>query len=279
MDILLITHAADRLRRWRLTRYEDNYMIAPVLRALADMGHRIMLQRGLPARPVKADLAVMHVDLTVVPPAYVEFGAQFPRCLNLRATDISKRKVSGARLLPGEAWDGPVMVKSDLNWHGFREMRLAKRAAGHGLRAERLPGAVPEYAIYDSLSQVPVSAMDDQALVVEKFLPERHGDLYVTRFWTFSGDQERCTRVFSRSPEVKASNEVGFELCDVPDALRQRRKELGFGYGKFDFVLHDGAPVLLDANKTPGAPPANRAPHWPAAYANGLLRWAESGED
>ncbi len=28
-------------------------------------------------------------------------------------------------------------------------------------------------------------------------------------------------------------------------------------YGKFDFVMHDGAPVLLDANRTPGIPPAS----------------------
>ena len=31
------------------------------------------------------------------------------------------------------------------------------------------------------------------------------------------------------------------------------RQELGFDYGKFDYVVHDGRPVLLDANKTTGA--------------------------
>jgi hypothetical protein len=40
----------------------------------------------------------------------------------------------------------------------------------------------------------------------------------------------------------------------VPDELRQRRHELGFNYGKFDFVLHQGKANLLDANKTPGRP-------------------------
>jgi hypothetical protein len=33
--------------------------------------------------------------------------------------------------------------------------------------------------------------------------------------------------------------------------MRQRRRELGFDFGKLDFVLRDGKAVLLDANRTP----------------------------
>ena len=29
---------------------------------------------------------------------------------------------------------------------------------------------------------------------------------------------------------------------------------MGFDYGKFDFILHDGKPVLFDANFTPTVP-------------------------
>jgi hypothetical protein len=43
----------------------------------------------------------------------------------------------------------------------------------------------------------------------------------------------------------------------VPDFLRAERERLGFDYGKFDFVIHDGQAVLLDANKTPGPPPSS----------------------
>ncbi|MGE4492883.1 MAG: hypothetical protein AB7E65_10655, partial [Syntrophotalea sp.] len=32
---------------------------------------------------------------------------------------------------------------------------------------------------------------------------------------------------------------------------RKRRKDLGFDYGKFDFVQIDGQTILLDANRTP----------------------------
>jgi len=41
----------------------------------------------------------------------------------------------------------------------------------------------------------------------------------------------------------------------VPDELRAERSRLGFDYGKFDFVVHEGRAILLDANRTPSAPP------------------------
>ena len=34
-------------------------------------------------------------------------------------------------------------------------------------------------------------------------------------------------------------------------ALRAWRARLGFDYGKFDFVVRDGEPVLFDVNRTP----------------------------
>jgi len=40
-------------------------------------------------------------------------------------------------------------------------------------------------------------------------------------------------------------------IMAVQQYLDERRK-LGFDYGKFDFVVHEGRAVLLDANKTPG---------------------------
>jgi hypothetical protein len=55
-------------------------------------------------------------------------------------------------------------------------------------------------------------------------------------------------------PPRKATRSIRKEAVPVPDELRQRRHELGFNYGKFDFVLHQGKAILLDANKTPGRP-------------------------
>ncbi len=54
---------------------------------------------------------------------------------------------------------------------------------------------------------------------------------------------------------MKASTAVRREPAPVPDDLRLRRAELGFDFGKFDFVIHEGRAVLLDANRTPSRPP------------------------
>jgi len=40
-------------------------------------------------------------------------------------------------------------------------------------------------------------------------------------------------------------------IADVPEAIRAARRHLGFDYGKFDFVIHQGQPILLDTNSTP----------------------------
>ena len=52
---------------------------------------------------------------------------------------------------------------------------------------------------------------------------------------------------------MKLSNVVErrpFE-SEAPEELQRFRAELGFDYGKFDYVMVDGHPVLLDANSTP----------------------------
>jgi hypothetical protein len=67
------------------------------------------------------------------------------------------------------------------------------------------------------------------------------------------GDRERCTRHVCRDPIIKGDNVVSRTASPVPDALRVERNRLGFDYGKFDFVIHDGVPVLFDANRTPSS--------------------------
>jgi hypothetical protein len=68
----------------------------------------------------------------------------------------------------------------------------------------------------------------------------------------FFGPRERASVSFSPSPVVKRVNTIRSEFVpDVPEAIREARGRLGFDYGKFDFVIHQGRPVLLDANSTP----------------------------
>lgn len=58
---------------------------------------------------------------------------------------------------------------------------------------------------------------------------------------------------FSEEPLVKAHSSVRTVYLDekVPDALLKVRREMGFDFGKFDFVIHTGEVILLDVNKTP----------------------------
>lgn len=92
----------------------------------------------------------------------------------------------------------------------------------------------------------------DERLIVERFIPERDGKLYVLRLWMFFGHQEYSMRVLSELPIVKSRKLVKVELVDeVPGEVRQLRQELGLDFGKIDYVMHDGRPVVFDVNKTP----------------------------
>jgi hypothetical protein len=248
-------------------------MLGPILNELTRMGHEVAVQLGIPNTRKPADLAIMHVDLTVVPKFYLEFGAQYPRCLNLKTWSIGKRDISGALIDQDTTWSGPVIVKSNWNCGGIPEMRLNALARSSQMTAPFLEvKGLDQYQIFESIRSVPKDVLQNPLLVTERFIPEREGDEYAVRFWAFAGDEDRCTRVFSKSPIVKASSLTRFEYCDVPDKLRLRRKELGFDYGKFDFVMHEGEPVLIDANRTPGSPPAPKEATWPRDFANAIIK-------
>ena len=66
------------------------------------------------------------------------------------------------------------------------------------------------------------------------------------------GSRERCTRSITSDKISKASDILRYEPAEVPPEIRLERERLGFDFGKFDFVIYDGEPVLLDANRTPG---------------------------
>jgi hypothetical protein len=108
--------------------------------------------------------------------------------------------------------------------------------------------------------------------VVEKFLPERDDRGFYTRSWLFLGDEGRCKRCRSAHPIVKGPRIIDAEEVSVPEFIREERRRLGIDYGKFDFVIHGGQPILLDANKTPGEPPSRR----PGKRYSNLARGLES---
>jgi len=254
--IVVVTHEHDRFQSGRdiLFRRTSPYLLFDILVELNRRGHSVRVQRG-PAKTHSADIAVLHVDATITPADYLDYARGFPFCLNVETADISKRRLSGALVRANDAWQGPVIVKSNLNNQGIPETFLNRRSERAG-KPPPFPGTptLRPYEVYGSVGDVPEGVFDDDDLVVEKFIPEREPDGFAARFWVFCGEHERCTRYVSPNGLVKASETIRREPVPVPDEMRELRRELGFDYGKFDFVMHEGKAVLLDANKTPGRP-------------------------
>jgi hypothetical protein len=256
--IVVITHEHDRLLERKLfRRAESSYMIHAILEDLRRRGHSWSIGQGWSTK-VAGDAAVLHVDATLVDQAYIEYARRFPLCLNVGVTDISKPRVSMARVAPHDGWEGPVIVKGVLNCGGLPESRLNHRAARAG-RPLPFPGArvMKEYRVYDRACEVPSEIFSDPDLLVERFLPEIVPDGFALRYWLFCGDYDFCGRFVSHDRIVKGAGVFRGEPCPVPDDLRERRRELGFDYGKFDFAVHDGKTYLMDANKTPGRVPTD----------------------
>lgn len=266
------------------------YWLKAVAECWEQNGVRVSVVRGAEAA-IDADLAVLHVDLTKIPEDYLALVPRYPRVLNGKVSDISKRLVSSHLLSPGESYRGPVLVKSDRNSGGHPEAKLAKRAAAPprpgdarlAVYRRRLDKAyravrrhwqrepiepVQNYRVFASTNDVPEEMWRDPALVVERFLPERHDEFFCVRTWLFLGDQERNTMFYSRDPIIKSRNIVGHErLSEVPEELRRKRRELAFDFGKFDYAVVDGEVVLYDANRTPGIGAFPRERYFPIAQA------------
>lgn len=244
------------------------YLLFRLAEIWQEGGHTVLIG----AEPqVDADLAIMHVDLTLVPTHSVPRNPCGRPVLNGLVLDISKTRISRQRLLRGELHAGPVIVKSNLNAFGATEFR-ALRGWGMPHLRRRLGKVVPwrwagclpkkQYPVLDDISQVPGWVWDRPGLIVERFVPERDGDDYVLRCWLFFGDEEYSVKLFSRHAVVKASNCHRHEyLHDVPDSLREARRALGFDFGKFDYVMVNGEAVLLDVNKTPSISGSPRSPN------------------
>lgn len=224
-----------------------------------DMGFHVEVHRGL-SDPPPADLAVLHVDVTVIPEPYLALARRYPRTLNLRVRDISKRRVSTGVVRLGDGYEGPVMVKTNLNSAGMMELEHTLRRGGFPRLVHRLRKLLPwycrdylrRYRIFERRSEVPALAWINRDLVIERFQPERAGDEYCLRTWFFFGDQESNSLSYADEPVIKGRLVTRRETAvEVPAELRAIRRRLGFDYGKFDYSLIDGRPVLYDANRTP----------------------------
>ncbi len=258
--IAVLFHKNDRFRNL------GRYSVYHVARYWRQAGHEVIFLFGT-RRFVPADLVLVHVNLSVVPEKYLTFARRYPIVLNGLVKDIRKRTFSENILAKDANWDGPVIVKSDLNYAGYPERtlkrsRLARRfPVVRRVRRllDRLTGRTPrfaestDYELYDKLADVPEGYFDDTDLVVEKFLPEIRDGLYHTRNYNFLGDRAQWVNLAGPNPIVKAATCVKIDEIEPHGKIVEIRRRLNLDYGKLDYVVHDGRVVLLDVNKTIGA--------------------------
>jgi hypothetical protein len=225
---------------------------------------------------VPADVALLHVDLTVIPDSCRRLAERYPLVLNGGVLDIRKRRFSRLLLDRRDSYAGSVIVKTDRNYGGWREFRkgilespigrlgrrfqieealcdkLAWLEARRPWRSRRmLPPS--SYLVCAERGRVPGGVWRNPNLIVERFAAERDGEEYCCRHWLFFGDQEVNRRSVSPEAVVKVSGRLEWVSDPVPEELRTIRAELGFDYGKFDYGIVDGEVVLYDVNRTPGS--------------------------
>lgn len=287
--IAVIAHRDDRF--WNQPR-----LIRLLIPRWEAMGLRVTVVTD-PASPCEADVAVLHVSLSVIPDDYRPLVARCPRVVNGGVLDIRRRAFSRLLVDRDGPFTGPVLVKTDWNAGGLRELRgrvLGSRFGGwaRGVGPTRRPWGwlarlaatrswrkrsvlpMDAYPIFERHKAVPEGVWENPNLVVERFVAERDGPRYVCRHWLFFGSREITRRTVSLQPIVKFHGTMERTDLPVPEELRRTREKLGFDYGKFDYGIVDGEVVLYDVNRTPGAS-ADGAVHAEtvAALAGGILEF------
>ncbi len=222
-------------------------------------------------REIDADLLIPHLDLSYIPDDYWAFLQRHPNVVNRRVRDIRKIAISTNLVQLTDSWQGPVIVKTNLNYRGVMDAQLlgptrtfAKRIANRITDRLARPSFIERrflgwrstphrYHIFRSKHDVPRPVWTNDALVVERFLPERRGRQYVMRIWAFFGDRGQSKVFYGDDPWIKGQNSEMHVLADPPPpAIVEARHRLGLDYAKMDYVLHDGEAVLIDVNVTQG---------------------------
>jgi hypothetical protein len=244
----------------------SGYLVEHLAEFWREDGHSVEFVFG-PRGDARFDILLVHVDLSVVPQEYIDYASTQPLALNCRIQDIRKSRISRNLVRPRGSWKGPVIAKTDLNYGGLpeEELRIHRldrhtpyRLRKHLRELEKKlrPGRYLEqegYRIFDTPAAIPWSWRLNKRIVFERFLPEFEHGHYNVRFCMFLGDVVRCVLLKSREPVVTTMNCVSAEDVEPHLEVLEWRRELGLDYGKLDYVLHEGEPVLIDVNKTIGS--------------------------
>jgi len=242
----------------RKERLQNRHLIKVLAGIWREQGH-ILSFGNRP--PPTTDAVIAHTDYSMIDEHFFRQVDEGIPVINSAARNILKSNVSQLLINENSKWHGPVIIKTDANchaaeeyaYHGLDLLRLLKIFAGRFV-SWQWTGELPfrTYPILERTDQVPGWVWQDHRLVVEKFMPERDGELYVLRLWMFFGEQEYCMRVCSELPVVKSRKLVSVDLVEeVPDAVRSVRRKLGLDFGKIDFVMHGNDALVFDVNKTP----------------------------
>jgi len=216
---------------------------------------------------VPADLIIVHIDFSVVPQKYLDYAANYPVALNGQLMNICKSGFSEGLLHSDSDWNGKVIIKSNLNHGGIQEQIYSSTLRKPYIdlywrvisKIKRILGREPlfsdpyDYKIFDNIKMVPKHWFNSSNAIVEKFVPEIENGFYHIRMFQILGDHWICERLASPNPIVKGGNCVKVEIVEPHEEVFEWCKELKLDYGKLDYVVNDGKPILLDVNKTIGA--------------------------
>jgi hypothetical protein len=210
-------------------------------------------------RFVPADIALVHVDVSVVPERYLRFAQQYPVVLNGALRDIRKGVYSELQLTKDSAYRGRVIVKTQRNHGGKPEKKLApfdwlrnEATPLHRRRHRRKVREPLPYKIYADLHEVPRRYFRDRRWIVERFLPDYDDGMFYAYNLNVLGSAYTCVRRGNTDPLVCGAETSSEEAEPHPRAVDMVER-LGIDYGKVDYVVHDGRAYILDVNKTTGA--------------------------
>ena len=253
---------------------EQRYTICVLADIWRQLGLNIRVKRGASRfSTALVRVAINHVSLTLTPPLYLNYLRRFPIVVNRDFTDTSKSKYCCRLLSSQDRYDGPVIVKTDLNFGGKIERKLQKQKQRsfpfRYLSLFRRPMADASthmdphaYPIFDHPSGVPDEVWGNPYLIVQKFLPERDdAGLYRLRSWYVFGNRGFHVLAVGKEPIVKGQNMVRRDVIDIktPPEMELLRKQMRVDYGRFDYALIDGKPVVYDINRTPTITAASEA--------------------
>jgi hypothetical protein len=239
----------------------DPYLINSIAARWKNMGHEVIVSDLENENLPEADVAILHIDQTVVPDSFIDRLSEYPVVLNRNVLDISKSRISANILNQNDSYPGPVIIKTNANCGGVPEMKLKLYSQPNEVKKITVKLSWEEtdvmdhkkYPILRSMENVPIGVWNNKNLIVEKFLPEREEDLFYLRYYMFLGSTEWASRFGAKEPIVKFSKMATEDKpISIPEELRSLRKEFGFDYGRFDYVIHKGKLVLFDVNKTIG---------------------------